>query len=243
MIKKKKRSSPKRRKEESSYDPRQLGCVLEREMGDMTRADFARMLGVTRPTLDKYLSAVKGGVAPSCEALCLMADNLGCSVDYLVGRSEIRNPEKAVALDELLITDELSEVLQKMKDADLASYHLLLIIIQQPWFWRLVLGVNSLMLLKYKGEHPMESGTTELEPKFEFRDGRNFIYYTGDEAIKSVIHFAADLFSRGIDELTDDIATSRADPTILSKNYINHIHGKKTPPRQTRSGENKSSET
>lgn len=239
MIKKGKSSTPKRRKEESSYDPLHLGCVLEREMGDMTRADFARMLGITRPTLDKYLSAVKGGVAPSCEALCLMADNLGCSVDYLVGRSEIRNPEKAIALDELLITDELSEVLQKMMCEDLASYHLLLTLIQQPWFWRLVLGVNSLMLLKYKGEYPMESGTNEPEPKFEFRDGRNFICYTGDAAIKSVIHFAGDLFSRGIDELTDDIAASRTDPDNLSKNYINHIHGKKTPPRQNRSGENK----
>ena len=79
-------------KQKSAYNPMAFGKILETEMGDMTRASFARKLGITRPSLDKYLAAVKGGTAPSCEALCLMADNLGCSVDYLLGRTEARVP-------------------------------------------------------------------------------------------------------------------------------------------------------
>ena len=94
MINQVEKNTPKRMKAESSYNPIALGEILETEMGDMTRAAFARKLGITRPSLDKYLSAVKGGIAPSCEALCLMADNLGCSVDYLLGLTDEIKPYK-----------------------------------------------------------------------------------------------------------------------------------------------------
>ena len=105
MIEQVAKNTPKRMKAESSYNPIALGDILETEMGDMTRAAFARKLGITRPSLDKYLSAVRGGIAPSCEALCLMADNLGCSVDYLLGRTAARVPEKAIAMDELQLSE------------------------------------------------------------------------------------------------------------------------------------------
>lgn len=212
MIEQKKRKTPKRMKEESSYDPRRLGFVLEKEMGDMTRADFARKLGITRPTLDKYLSAVKGGVAPSCEALCLMADNLGCSVDYLLGRTRARNPEKAPAVDQLCFSEKvITSLMEHLKSLDHRYYFMCQALLVQPWFWNVVCATNN--LAEIKANAGVEKKDTPFPYSFETReiDGRLVICYPADEACSGLRYYISEYFSRGIDELTDALITTDKD--------------------------------
>ena len=149
-------------KAKSNYNPRALGDILDKEMGDMTRAAFARKLGIQRSTLDKYLAAGKGGTAPSCEALCLMADNLGCSVDYLLGRTEARVPEKAIAADELGLTEPVVNELMRRKSTEGFAYHLFAVLLTVSWFWDIMQGTQKLVELKADTDLSAEKDTYPL---------------------------------------------------------------------------------
>lgn len=201
MINEVSKKTPKRKKKESSYNPRVLGDILEKEMGDMTRSAFARRLGITRTSLDKYLSAVKGGVAPSCEALCIMADNLGCSVDYLLGRTGARVPKEAVAVDQLGLTEKVVSSLMEQKQTSGYAYHMFAALITTQWFWDVVQAAHDLVILKTKAD--MGTGDSSFPRGFDIQNigGQEVVCYSGDAIRRSLVHYLSENFSAGLDSL------------------------------------------
>lgn len=209
-------------KEKSAYNPMALGDILEKEMGDMTRAAFARKLGITRPSLDKYLSAVKGGTAPSCEALCLMADNLGCSVDYLLGRTEARVPEKAVAVDELGLTEGVVESLLHQKESLGNAYHLFATLLISPWFWDVMRAAQ--LLVELKGMADINPVRDPYPDGFKIMriDGQRVVCYSGDAVRQSLVRHIAEGFAGGLDTLTDILIETEPDGTPVL-NYDKYL--------------------
>lgn len=53
----------------------------------MSQLEFAKLTGIPQPTIWCYLS---GSRTPSIGNLCRLADRLGVSVDYLLGRTSSR---------------------------------------------------------------------------------------------------------------------------------------------------------
>jgi len=218
-------------KAKSNYNPRVLGDILDKEMGDMTRAAFARKLGIQRSTLDKYLAAGKGGTAPSCEALCLMADNLGCSVDYLLGRTEARVPEKAAAADELGLTEHVINELVHRKDTVGTAYHLFAVLLTHPWFWDIMQAAQKLIYLKAEADLSVEEGTYPMGFDIKHIDGHRVICYSGDSVRKSLTHHIAENFAAGLDSLTDCLFDIKEDgtPTL---DYDKYLYKKNTAPAE-----------
>lgn len=63
----------------------------ERENKDISQEDFSKRLGVSRSSVGNYETNRN---MPTVEILTKMADILECSIDYLLCRSNIRNPEE-----------------------------------------------------------------------------------------------------------------------------------------------------
>jgi len=218
-------------KEKSAYNPIALGDILEKEMGGMSRAAFARKLGITRPSLDKYLAAVKGGTAPSCEALCLMADNLGCSVDYLLGRTEARVPEKAIAADELGLTETIINILKHQKEADRLAYYLFAVFLTSPWFWDIMHVAQELVQLKAAADLDDEKSIYPSGFDIKRIDGHRVICYAGDSVRKSLLHYIATAFASGLDAITDSLFEICEDGT-LEINYDKCLYKQNAAPAE-----------
>ena len=67
---------------------------LRREAGYRSAKDFAEVIHIPSSTYSRYERAVEG---PECgipmQAAWAMADELGCSIDLVVGRADIDAPE------------------------------------------------------------------------------------------------------------------------------------------------------
>jgi transcriptional regulator with XRE-family HTH domain len=63
-------------------------CALRKSLG-MTQQDLADRLGLSRGTIGMYES---GHRDPDTTTLSRLADILGCSADYLLGRTPDRHP-------------------------------------------------------------------------------------------------------------------------------------------------------
>ena len=67
---------------------------LRREAGYRSAKDFAEVMHIPSSTYSRYERAVEG---PECgipmQAAWAMADELGCSIDLVVGRADIDAPE------------------------------------------------------------------------------------------------------------------------------------------------------
>ena len=60
-----------------------------REDLDLTQVKIAAFLGRTQQTYSRY---EKGDAQMSYQTLCRLADYFGTSVDYLLGRTDVREP-------------------------------------------------------------------------------------------------------------------------------------------------------
>jgi transcriptional regulator with XRE-family HTH domain len=82
---------------------------------DLTQQDLADFLGITRPAYTAYES---GRRQPDNETLSKLADFFGVSVDYLLGRTNIRTPIETIAAhhDGEEWTEEELEDIEKFKE-------------------------------------------------------------------------------------------------------------------------------
>ena len=60
-----------------------------REDLDQTQVEIAAFLGCTQQTYSRY---EKGDAQMSYQTLCRLADYFGTSIDYLLGRTDVRKP-------------------------------------------------------------------------------------------------------------------------------------------------------
>ena len=60
-----------------------------REDLDQTQVEIAAFLGCTQQTYSRY---EKGDAQMSYQTLCRLADYFGTSIDYLLGRTDVREP-------------------------------------------------------------------------------------------------------------------------------------------------------
>ena len=70
-----------------------------REEFNYTQQDLAQKLDCSKSVIGLYESETR---KPSMEVLLKLSDIFDCSIDYIIGKSDIRNPEKA-DLDKLQI--------------------------------------------------------------------------------------------------------------------------------------------
>jgi transcriptional regulator with XRE-family HTH domain len=86
-------SKPAANRLQRSYGKRTLQR-LRREAGYRSAKDFAEVLHIPSSTYSRYERAIEG---PECgipmQAAWAMADELGCSIDLVVGRADIDEPE------------------------------------------------------------------------------------------------------------------------------------------------------
>lgn len=82
---------------------------------DLTQQDLADFLGITRPAYTAYES---GRRQPDNETLSKLADFFGVSVDYLLGRTNIRTPIETIAAhhDGEEWTEEELEDIERFKE-------------------------------------------------------------------------------------------------------------------------------
>lgn len=65
-----------------------LRIKAERVMSGLTQEQFASELGVSTKTAQRW---EYGEINIPCNTICRIADFFGCSVDWLLGRTERRN--------------------------------------------------------------------------------------------------------------------------------------------------------
>lgn len=70
---------------------------LRKEL-NMSQAELAEKLGVSQQTISKY---ERGTREPDNETLAKLAEIFDCSIDYLLGRSNIRNGSISAALNKV----------------------------------------------------------------------------------------------------------------------------------------------
>lgn len=105
---------PRKRKEHpdrwNDPFPRRLRQLLEEH--DLSHQVFGDYLGVARQSVGNYCD---GSVSPSTDTLMKVADYFSVSVDYLLGRTEVRAPEPDVQMASSLtgLTEEAITVLQE----------------------------------------------------------------------------------------------------------------------------------
>ena len=71
-------------------------CIRDRFRslrGDMTQADFAKFVGISRPTVGFYEN---GERLPDALALKKIAEKCEISVDWLLGLSDVKQPNVAI---------------------------------------------------------------------------------------------------------------------------------------------------
>ena len=59
------------------------------EEKDMSQVELSRLIGTTNVTISRYIS---GERKPRIEIVVKIAETLGCSVDYLLGITDINKP-------------------------------------------------------------------------------------------------------------------------------------------------------
>jgi transcriptional regulator with XRE-family HTH domain len=81
---------------------------------NMYQADLAKELGVSQNSLSYWES---GKYEPDSEMLGKIADYFDVSVDYLLGRTNYRQPAESIAMNSDIPYDELSpEAVRQIKD-------------------------------------------------------------------------------------------------------------------------------
>ncbi|WIV11080.1 helix-turn-helix domain-containing protein [Proteiniborus sp. MB09-C3] len=85
-----------------------LKCL--RDKNKVTQDELAKHLGVGRPTIAGYETK---GKQPSFEILEKMADFFSVSTDYLLGRTDIKQPIQNTSKDKLS-SDEISEEIRNL---------------------------------------------------------------------------------------------------------------------------------
>lgn len=85
---------------------------LRREMG-LTQEEFAKAVGIKRPTIGNWETGFRE--RPGLKYLERLADYFGVSIDYLMGRSDIRNIESFPADTIIQFSDK--RIVRKFNDA------------------------------------------------------------------------------------------------------------------------------
>lgn len=82
------------------------------------QADVAALLNISVASYSAY----EGAREPSYERLRMLANHYGVTVDYLVGNSDLRNPENQALTDELGLSEECVDIFKKWKDYPIGRY-------------------------------------------------------------------------------------------------------------------------
>ena len=94
-----------------------LSDLLEKSSVEfvMTAKELAKKTKIAESTISGYKNDKEGKQNPTAKQLCSMADNLGVSVDYLLGRTKDKgnNPDKNYATKELGLSSEAQAELKK----------------------------------------------------------------------------------------------------------------------------------
>ncbi|QIB26281.1 helix-turn-helix domain-containing protein [Caloranaerobacter azorensis] len=91
-----------------------IGDIIKRLRKDnnLTQDELANKLNISRSTIGMIETNKR---EPSNELLVKIANFFNVSIDYLLGRTDIRNPEKELTLEDEL-TPEEKELLKKIKE-------------------------------------------------------------------------------------------------------------------------------
>lgn len=90
---------------------------LLRTENNLTQLEFAKILNIANSTLSQYEA---GNRVPSDDIKKKIADFFNVSMDYLLGRTDIRKPEQNILTnkDEKDIAKELNEIMEKLKNEE-----------------------------------------------------------------------------------------------------------------------------
>ena len=111
---------------------------LKKASGE-TQVKIAAALGITPQALSYYTN----GREPGYNLLVKIANYFGCSIDYLLGRSEIRDPKNEVVSVELGLTEASIENIKKCTkksldiDCLLSSFYFLQLVQSLTVYWHL----------------------------------------------------------------------------------------------------------
>ena len=152
-----------------------------------------------------------------------MADNLGCSVDYLLGRTAARVPEKAVAVDELGLTEKVVSSLMEQKQAAGYAYHLFAVILTMPWFWDVMQAAQSLVELKAAADMGTEDSPFPRGFDIKHIDGQRVACYSGDSVRRSLVHYISENFAAGLDSLTDGLIDINETDNSCTADYDKYL--------------------
>lgn len=88
----------------SKFSHRGFKERLSRLMAEkhLTQEELGESIHFSRQTIGHCMN---GKSTPNAEMLFAIAEEFGCSVDYLLGRTTARVPEKAIAMDELQLSE------------------------------------------------------------------------------------------------------------------------------------------
>ena len=87
-----------------------------REERRLTQAALAREIGVSTGSVGMWEST---GEIPPVKKLCILADYFGVSLDYLVGRSEVRLPaaENGISAEFRTLSPEKKELVRQLLES------------------------------------------------------------------------------------------------------------------------------
>lgn len=88
---------------------------LRKETG-LNQRDFAADVGFSQSKYNKWENGIN---EPEYDSLCLLADRLGVTTDYLLGRSDGRSHEHMAFVDAYALSDQAAEILRNYKETEL----------------------------------------------------------------------------------------------------------------------------
>jgi len=97
------------RTERECFPSRLSQLMQERKVSQAQLGDY---IGSKRQTVSLYAT---GQSKPDIDTLCKISQFFGVSADYLIGRSDSRNPENASAVDELGLSEESVNILTQLR--------------------------------------------------------------------------------------------------------------------------------
>lgn len=132
--------------------------------GNRSQEEFAKFLGISRPSLGSYEN---GNRVPNAQILKKISGKCGVSTDYLLGLSDYKQKEtEAITAQDMGLTENCAKILQGIKGDDNVYAKIISAMVENEYFPSFALDLdNYLYIVRKSEENIADDNMFEVEVK------------------------------------------------------------------------------
>lgn len=132
--------------------------------GNRSQEEFAKFLGISRPSLGSYEN---GNRVPNAQILKKISEKCGVSTDYLLGLSDYKQKEtEAITAQDMGLTENCAKILQGIKGDDNVYAKIICAMVENEYFPSFALDLdNYLYIVRKSEENIADDNMFEVEVK------------------------------------------------------------------------------